>query len=69
MLRYEDFVDGDRIKRIYAALRPGSSALTGVLFFDSINRDKKGLNVCFCFDIVFYFDSVFDIVCDIVVDV
>ena len=54
VLRYEDFVDGDRIKRIYAALRPGSSALTGVLFFDSINRDKKGLNVCFCFDIVFW---------------
>lgn len=71
MLRYEDFVDGDRIKRIYAALRPGASALTGVLFFDSINRDKKGLHVCFCFDIVFYivFDIVCDIVCDIVVDV
>ncbi len=42
MLRYEDFVDGDRLKRVYAALRPGSSALTAVLFFDSINRDKKG---------------------------
>ena len=39
---YEDFVDGERIKRIYAALRPGDSALTSVLFFDSINRDKKG---------------------------
>jgi hypothetical protein len=56
VLRYEDFVDGDRIKRIYAALRPGSSALTGVLFFDSINRDKKGLNVCFdvCFDVAMF---------------
>ena len=42
LLRYEDFVDGDRLKRIYAALRPGLSALTSVLFFDSINRDKKG---------------------------
>ena len=42
MLRYEDFVDGDRLKRVYAALLPGSSALTAVLFFDSINRDKKG---------------------------
>jgi hypothetical protein len=41
-VRYEDFVDGDRLKRVYAALRPGSSALTAVLFFDSINRDKKG---------------------------
>jgi hypothetical protein len=39
---YEDFVDGERLKRIYAALRPGASALTSVLFFDSINRDKKG---------------------------
>ena len=39
---YEDFVDGDRLKRVYAALRSGSYALTSVLFFDSINRDKKG---------------------------
>ena len=39
---YEDFVDGERLKRIYDALRPGASALTSVLFFDSINRDKKG---------------------------
>ena len=48
---YEDFVDGERIKRIYAALRPGDSALTSVLFFDSINRDKKG-TCCFeqCFE-------------------
>jgi hypothetical protein len=39
---YEDFVDGERLKRVYAALRPGCSALTSVLFFDAINRDKKG---------------------------
>ncbi len=39
---YEDFVDGERLKRVYDALRPGSAALTSVLFFDSINRDKKG---------------------------
>ena len=39
---YEDFVDGERLKRVYAALRPGCSALTIVLFFDAINRDKKG---------------------------
>ena len=48
--RYDDFVDGDRLKRIYVALdnlRPGLSALTCVLFFDAINRDKKGLNVLF----------------------
>ena len=42
VFRYDDFVDGDRVQRIYAALRPGLSALTCVLFFDSINRDKKG---------------------------
>ena len=39
---YEDFVDGERLKRVYAVLRPGFSALTSVLFFDAINRDKKG---------------------------
>ena len=39
---YEDFVDGERLKRIYDALPPGASALTSVLFFDAINRDKKG---------------------------
>ena len=39
---YEDFVDGERLKRVYAALQPGADALTSVLFFDSINRDKKG---------------------------
>jgi hypothetical protein len=39
---YEDFVDGERLKRVYAALRPGTCALTSVLFFDAINRDKKG---------------------------
>ena len=39
---YEDFVDGERLHRIYAALQPGAAALTSVLFFDSINRDKKG---------------------------
>ena len=39
---YEDFIDGDRVKRIYDALRPGESALTRVLFLESINRYKKG---------------------------
>jgi hypothetical protein len=51
---YEDFVDGDRVKRVYAALGPGLSALTSVLFFDSINRDKKGYYTCdVCFDVCF----------------
>ncbi len=44
---YEDFEDGERLKRVYAALRPGAYALTNVLFFDSINRDKKGT---YCFE-------------------
>jgi hypothetical protein len=53
---YEDFVDGERIKRIYDALRPGTSALTSVLFFDSINRDKKGT---YC--LMSFFDVCFDV--------
>ena len=65
---YEDFVDGDRLKRIYAALQPGSFALTSVLFFDSINRDKKGSyygqqSLCtfffVCFDL--FIDVCFDV--------
>ncbi len=39
---YSDFVDGNKMKRIYTALPTGSAALTSVLFFDSINRDAKG---------------------------
>ncbi len=54
MLRYEDFVDGDRCKRVYAALRPGSSALTCVLFFDSINRDTKGFDVLMLMYVLMY---------------
>jgi len=80
VLRYEDFVDGDRLKRVYAALRPGSSALTAVLFFDSINRDKKGDTYifisCFCFDTIFElcfdddcFNVCFDVCFDVLLDV
>ena len=74
---YEDFVDGERLKRIYAALRPGSFALTSVLFFDSINRDKKGsyygqqslLCIFFyvCFDL--YIDVCFDVCFNVSFDV
>jgi len=39
---YDDFCDGDRMKRIYATLPEGNAALTSVLFFDEINRDSKG---------------------------
>ena len=55
---YEDFIDGDRVKRIYDALRPGESALTSVLFFDSINRDKKG-TYCqtYCFMSILMYDT------------
>jgi hypothetical protein len=39
-----DYCNGDRMKRIHAALPPGSVALTCTLFFDEINRDQKGFN-------------------------
>ena len=41
---YEDFCDGEKLKRIYNALPEGTAALTSVLFFDSINRDVKGFS-------------------------
>jgi hypothetical protein len=39
-----DYCNGDRLRRIHAALPPGSVALTCTLFFDEINRDQKGFN-------------------------
>jgi hypothetical protein len=39
-----DYCNGDRLKRIHAALPPGSVALTCTLFFDEINRDQKRFN-------------------------
>ncbi len=58
------------MKRVYAALRPGSFALTSVLFFDSINRDKKGsfdLFIDVCFDL--FIDVCFDVCFDVSFDV
>jgi hypothetical protein len=43
-LVYTDFAHGERLKRIYDKLATGTHALTCVLFFDGINRDKKGFN-------------------------
>jgi hypothetical protein len=43
-LHYDDYADGERMARIQAALPSGSAALTSVLFFDKINRDKKGFS-------------------------
>ena len=43
-LVYADFAHGDRLKRIYDTLPTDTHALTCVLFFDGINRDKKGFN-------------------------
>ena len=72
---YEDFVDGERLKRVYAALRSGTFALTSVLFFDSINRDKKGSyygqrSLCtffyVCFDL--FIDVCFDVCFDVSFD-
>jgi hypothetical protein len=39
-----DYCNGDRLRRIHAALPPGSVAPTCTLFFDEINRDQKGFN-------------------------
>ncbi len=40
---YEDFCDGDRLRRVYAySLPKKGTALTCVLFFDKINMDEKG---------------------------
>ena len=41
---YRDICHGERLQRIYDALTPGTHALTSILFFDAINRDKKGFN-------------------------
>ena len=42
--RYDDYEDGDRFKRVHAALPAGTFALMCTLFFDAINRDKKGVH-------------------------
>ena len=39
---YDDFCNGDRWKRVQAALPAGASALTCTIFFDGINMDAKG---------------------------
>jgi hypothetical protein len=39
---YDDYCTGDRMRRIHEALPAGCAALSGVLFFDEINQDKKG---------------------------
>ena len=39
---YDDFSDGARMARIQNSLPEGTAALTSVLFFDKILRDKKG---------------------------
>ena len=39
-----DYCNGDRMKRVQAALPPGAFALTGIIFFDECNRDEKGFD-------------------------
>ena len=39
---YEDFADGERLRRITEELPAGAAALSSVLFFDEINLDQKG---------------------------
>jgi hypothetical protein len=41
-LYYEDFADGERLRRITEELPAGTAALSSVLFFDEINLDQKG---------------------------
>jgi hypothetical protein len=41
-LFYEDFADGERLRRITEELPSGAAALTSILFFDEINLDQKG---------------------------
>ena len=38
----DDYCNGARMRRIHNVLPAGSAALTGILFFDEINQDKKG---------------------------
>ena len=44
---YEDFADGDRLRRITEELPAGAAALSSVLFFDEINLDQKGYKTGF----------------------
>ena len=39
-----DYCNGDRMRRVHAALPQGAAALTCTMFFDEINRDEKGFN-------------------------
>ena len=39
---YEDFADGERLRRITEELPAGAAALSSVLFFNEINLDQKG---------------------------
>ncbi len=41
-LYYEDFADGERLRRITEELPGGAAALSSVLFFDEISLDQKG---------------------------
>ena len=39
---YDDFCNGDRMKRIQATLPPGSAQLNAVMYFDGIHQDETG---------------------------
>jgi hypothetical protein len=41
-LYYEDFADGERLRRITEELPGGAAALSSFLFFDEISLDQKG---------------------------
>ena len=39
---YDDFCNGDRVKRIQASIPKGSAQLNAVLYFDGIQQDETG---------------------------
>jgi hypothetical protein len=40
--KLHDYCHGDRLRRIHESMPYGAAVLIGILFFDEINRDKKG---------------------------
>jgi hypothetical protein len=39
---YDDFCNGDRVKRIQESIPPGSAQLNAVMYFDGIQQDETG---------------------------
>jgi hypothetical protein len=39
---YDDFCNGERVKRIHEAIPPGSGQLNAIMYFDGIQQDESG---------------------------